>query len=430
MESSGEPNRIHVSQKTADLIEQAGKGYVASAWLIFRIWCDWPLPCVLCDRKWLTPRSEQVNCKGKGLMSTFWVEPSASSIPDNEIDSQQSHKPAPVSKVDGKSRMILGDEIAKKLAVAPQPSPATERLVDWTMGLFLALLEKILVLRRTNTNSFQEQVVDSSETLVSTIVKEQLRQYISCVAKLHRHGEFHNFEHACHVVMATNNLLSAVTDSDQTSMVSWLGAMDPVTELALLFAALVHDVERDAQAVVQQSVDVAWGLLMEPQFAQLQTCLFATNSEREKFRQTVLEAVLATDLSDKDLDAERWEKQSMKDPSRLTKTIVQLTMRAAVVSHAMQHFTIYKKWCIRNLVEMRQSRWSSSGRLAAVDPTETWYEEELALFDDYVIPLATKLTACGLFGAAGEDFLAYARDNRMEWEAKGRDIINDIKPHI
>jgi 3'5'-cyclic nucleotide phosphodiesterase len=262
---------------------------------------------------------------------------------------------------------------------------------------------------------------------VSSVAKKQLREYITCIAKLHRHCEFHNFEHACHVVMATNNLLSAVANSEQTSMVSWLGVLDPATELALLFAALVHDVERDAQAVAQQSVSVAWSLLIEPQFAELQTCLFATSSEREKFRQTVVDAVLATDLSDKNLDAESWE-LSVADPPRLTKTIVHLTMRAAVVSHAMQHFTTYKKWCTRLLTETHQVH-LSSGNLAPVDPTETWYEEEIALFDECVIPLATRLTACGLFGAASEDFLAYARDNRMEWEAKGRDIINDTKVH-
>jgi Adenylate and Guanylate cyclase catalytic domain len=31
MESNGEPNRIHVSQKTAELIKKAGKGYVTAS---------------------------------------------------------------------------------------------------------------------------------------------------------------------------------------------------------------------------------------------------------------------------------------------------------------------------------------------------------------------------------------------------------------
>jgi 3'5'-cyclic nucleotide phosphodiesterase len=398
----------------------------------------------LYDRKWLTPRSEQVNCKGKGLMSTFWVEPSASSIPDNEMDSQPIREPPLVSKVVSRTEMNDSDEIAKKLEAAPPTSPATERLVDWTMGLFLALLEKMLVLRSTNANSSApDHTVDSSDAdVISSVAKEQLREYVTCIAKLHRSCEFHNFEHACHVAMATNNLLSAIADNDQTSMVSWQGAMDPITELALLFAALVHGVdhpavantlpvlERDAQAVAQHSVSVAWGLLMEPQFAELQTCLFATSSEREKLRQTVVDAVLASNSSDNNLDVERWQHSvAEQNPSRLTKTIVHLTMRAAVVSHAMQHFTIYKKWCTRLLTEAHQAH-LSSGNLSAVNPTETWYEHELALFDDYVIPLATKLTACGLFGAASEDCLAYARDNRMEWEGKGRDIIDDSKLHF
>ena len=47
MESTGQPNMIQVSQKTADLIIAAGK------------------------EKWVTAREELVNAKGKGLVQTY-----------------------------------------------------------------------------------------------------------------------------------------------------------------------------------------------------------------------------------------------------------------------------------------------------------------------------------------------------------------------
>jgi hypothetical protein len=60
---------------------------------------------------------------------------------------------------------------------------------------------------------------------------------------------------------------------------------------------------------------------------------------------------------------------------------------------------------------------------ASTDPTEGWYEGELSFFDNYVIPLAFKLQTCGVIGASCDEFLDFAKDNRMEWETKGREIV-------
>jgi class 3 adenylate cyclase len=49
MESTGEKNRIQVSDVTADLIKQTGKGH------------------------WLLPRENLVEAKGKGYLQTYWL---------------------------------------------------------------------------------------------------------------------------------------------------------------------------------------------------------------------------------------------------------------------------------------------------------------------------------------------------------------------
>lgn len=54
MESLGSPNRIHVTQKTADELIMLGK------------------------KEWLTPRSQKIQAKGKGEMQTYWVNISSS----------------------------------------------------------------------------------------------------------------------------------------------------------------------------------------------------------------------------------------------------------------------------------------------------------------------------------------------------------------
>ena len=63
--------------------------------------------------------------------------------------------------------------------------------------------------------------------------------------------------------------------------------------------------------------------------------------------------------------------------------------------------------------------------LAEVDPSLEWYNNELAFFDFYVIPLATKLKDCNAFGVTSEEYLMYALLNRREWELKGKDIVKD-----
>jgi hypothetical protein len=57
------------------------------------------------------------------------------------------------------------------------------------------------------------------------------------------------------------------------------------------------------------------------------------------------------------------------------------------------------------------------------DPSEFWYEGELGFFDFYIIPLATKLKTCGVFGVSSDEYLDYAMNNRNEWERKGKEAI-------
>lgn len=63
-----------------------------------------------------------------------------------------------------------------------------------------------------------------------------------------------------------------------------------------------------------------------------------------------------------------------------------------------------------------------SGR-TEIDPSKHWYYEELAFFDQHVIPLAEKLKISGIFGIAGDECLCIALDNRSRWEAEGEQIV-------
>jgi hypothetical protein len=57
------------------------------------------------------------------------------------------------------------------------------------------------------------------------------------------------------------------------------------------------------------------------------------------------------------------------------------------------------------------------------DPSQFWYEGEIGFFDFYIIPLALKLKTCGVFGVSSDEYLNYAKNNRNEWERKGKEAI-------
>jgi hypothetical protein len=51
---------------------------------------------------------------------------------------------------------------------------------------------------------------------------------------------------------------------------------------------------------------------------------------------------------------------------------------------------------------------------------------ELGFFDFYIIPLAKKLEACGVFGVSSFELLNFAKSNRKEWEEKGKAIVSEM----
>jgi hypothetical protein len=89
----------------------------------------------------------------------------------------------------------------------------------------------------------------------------------------------------------------------------------------------------------------------------------------------------------------------------------------------MQHWHIYSKWNERLFEEMYRAY--QQGR-ADKDPSESWYQGEMGFFDYYVIPLAKKLKACGVFGVSSDEYLNYAVSNRKEWEAVGRERVETM----
>jgi class 3 adenylate cyclase len=296
----------------------------------------------------------------------------------------------------------------------------------------------------------------------------QLHKYVKTIAGMYRNNPFHNYEHASHVTQSVTKLLSRVVMPDEidydgmcykkkaaTSKLhkyTYGITSDPITQFACAFSSLIHDLDhpgvpntqlikegsemaalyRNQSVAEQNSVDLAWGLLMEPTYKDLRECIYTSQSELDRFRQLIVNSVMATDIVDKDLKAlrnGRWDKafkdakeddNPTDDVNRKATIVIEHLIQAADVAHTMQHWHVYLKWNERLFHELYKAY--LAGR-AETDPSEGWYKGEIGFFDFYIIPLAKKLENCGVFGVSSDECLNYAQANRAEWERKGKDIV-------
>ena len=383
------------------------------------------------------------------------------------------------------------------------PAARGDRLVDWNLEVLIGFLEKV-VQRRLETNKqtinrltkWEKPSNDASGLIIDevvevielpnyeasrnqkmrtrssrltkhvpTVVRLQLKEFVTCIAGLYRDVPFHNFEHASHVTMSANKLMRRIVtpiehaDGSNKPFNAWelhtstFGiSADPLTQFAVVFAALIHDVDHtglsnatlvqkkfavarncnNKSVAEQNSVAVAWALLMEPRFDELQTCLFHNDHGRQRFRQLVVNSVMATDIMDSGrllLRKTRWETafdppdghvgpEEKHNIDRKATIVIEDLIQASDVAHTMQHWHIFLKWNTRLYNELYRS--FKLGYIAD-DPTDGWYEGQIGFFDNYVIPLAMKLRETGIFGALGDEYLTYAQLNRTEWEQKGHE---------
>lgn len=166
-----------------------------------------------------------------------------------------------------------------------------DRLVDWIVEILADLIRQIMAHRQAThpkafrgTRSFVVEYEDGENALdeITEIIslggvagaklnfnqsiscleadpasfflpqkaEEQLRDYVRMVACMYRDNFFHGFEHASHVTNSVQKLLKRVVIAHREKEEAGLGedytsniACDPFTQFALVFCALIHDVD-------------------------------------------------------------------------------------------------------------------------------------------------------------------------------------------
>eukprot|EP00980_Cylindrotheca_fusiformis_P009111 scaffold1976_cov86-Cylindrotheca_fusiformis.AAC.1 len=358
MEQTGEPHRIHLSRISADLLTEAGLG------------------------RWITPRSSKVFVKGKGQMQTYWLRTTkarklkpAGSDMNTVAETEETDEESETSECSNLSLSVDRDQGMTKI----------ERLVEWNVEVLGKLLQQVIASRGGMVNDIEYlsraersigrdggTVLDEFTPIIplkrfdvgdlrarrrpSSIdigdeAKSQLRSYLSEIAGMYRENAFHNFQHASHVTASVKKMLTRIVkvDGEENGFAANRGIQsvnndrhlddlvthgygitsDPLTQFAVVFSAVIHDVDhpgvpnaqlakektRNAEiykksVAEQNSVELAWDLLMSDEYSSLRACIYQTESDLRRFRQLVVNTVMATDIVDKELQAlrkNRWD---------------------------------------------------------------------------------------------------------------------------
>mmetsp|Transcript_15183 Transcript_15183/g.37249 ORF Transcript_15183/g.37249 Transcript_15183/m.37249 type:complete len:1173 (+) Transcript_15183:65-3583(+) len=484
MESSGERNRIQLSQATVDLLTKADRSH------------------------WFISRGNKIFLKGKGNMQTYWLRRTAVQR-SKSFDSSDEFSVALADETDYDREATGKQSSSSDLTALENVADGMnkmERLVEWNVEVLTSLLQQIIASRSGDVQSIEplsdveKRVGNHGATILEEFVpiiplkrfnerelrkrrrahtidigeeaKSQLRKYLTIIAGLYKDNPFHNFEHASHVTASVKKLLKRIVNVDEGNglsssshsshsfdLVDLAGhsygiTSDPLTQFAVAFSATIHDVDhpgvpnvqlvkentRNAQiykksVAEQNSVDLAWEMLMQDEYHELRACIYQTEEELKRFRQLVVNTVLATDIVDKELQElrkKRWETAFsgvfLHEPEGVTMDrkatiVIEHLIQASDVAHTMQHWHIYIAWNEKFFCECYKAY--KSGR-SDVDPSINWYKGEIGFFDFYVIPLAKKLDDCGVFGVSSHEYLNYATANRDEWKREGEQLVTSF----
>ena len=252
-------------------------------------------------------------------------------------------------------------------------SESFEEIVDRVTSLILIRLVAVAVSVSSLSQNFSDL---STTTICNTLIEkssngktishfwpqsitdttiQELRTFVQTILQGYNQVGYHNFEHAYHVLSSCNKLLDVILQSRASSQSCPYEQKqsvrsstddqikfddDPLMHLALLFAALIHDVEHqgvpnkqlvienhplaiqynDQSVAEQRSLTIAFTELLKENYDNLRevmmpVALFDAEEESKdgyrRFREAVTSLVLATDIATperSDIVKQKWKK--------------------------------------------------------------------------------------------------------------------------
>jgi len=388
---------------------------------------------------------------------------------------------AKVALIQAIAKVGDNEETTAKDAAA---SKHMQRLVDWNDEVLEQFLKQIIAKRQARGEDSQGEIsflsteegktildeipdcicfpafhadsasekLDVSKVQLPLPIASQLKEYVSHVSSQFQDHAYHCLDHASYVSMNAKKLLTRLTvqslelTPEEKHKQSFGLISDPLAQFAVVFAALIVDMDHagvtNAQLVhedpelaqkyknrsisAQNSIELAWNQLMQPEFEDLRVTICANEPELKRFRQIIVKSVIATDYSDSELVDRRkirWEKAFGDDSDDLdlkaTISIV-LILQAADSFHAIQHWAVYKKWTERRFFEAYKAFRDGRG---TEDPSIYWYKSELEHLEEHIIPLCKSMQKLKVFGSTADEFLAFASSNKKQWAMSGEELV-------
>lgn len=393
--------------------------------------------------------------------------------------------------------------------------------------------------------------------ILNSSVHQELQDLVTTISSKYNNVLYHNFEHATHVMASADCLLSMLQSTTlktsnqcgrsnpiaypiveepnkhkERKLSTYGIATCPITHLALVYSALVHDVEHEGvgnQQMVKEkhplaikykgksvaennSLDIAIDLLEQKNYANLRRAIFGdfnnSSSEAREFMKAeerifyniLIENIQATDVFSRERlerNRRKWiesfdkmkhdkshrgvctcEHKSSKivsrrasvppaskptpiitlcssrlrspsihgdncsvlcpscqiyhdlcvlqlDHMRACAVLVQM-IQAADVAHSMQSWPIFLKWNMKLYKEFWVAKIDGRGP----NYSESWFNDQLAFFDNYVTSVAKRLQQCGVFGEYGGLLLHNLRRNRAKWLQEGKDLCEQMRKKV
>mmetsp|Transcript_21929 Transcript_21929/g.54164 ORF Transcript_21929/g.54164 Transcript_21929/m.54164 type:complete len:740 (+) Transcript_21929:169-2388(+) len=200
---------------------------------------------------------------------------------------------------------------------------------------------------------------------VTQQVMDQVKLYVLRMLENYQKVPYHSLEHCYHVSISVNKVMDMILeplskydpDSIEDPPPDTYGFKDdPLMQMAMMFAALVHDVhhqgipnrqlanEDDELAVLyndtaiaeQNSLCYAFSELLKPRYKEFREAVFPQDEDYRRFRKAVVNLVLCTDIADPErsqLTKSKW-KEAFGDPYETIERKVRRAMKTAAATAA------------------------------------------------------------------------------------------------
>jgi hypothetical protein len=266
--------------------------------------------------------------------------------------------------------LAISQQEWSQLGLGKDPSVATSKDLNVTVDRLTALMliriaawiQPFHTYKDLSTTTICRHIIADStlwpKALTQQVVDE-MRLYVQTILKGYQKVPYHNFQHCYHVSISVNKIMDMIiqpassynpNNADEPPPDTYGFKDDPLMQLAMLFAALVHDVEHkgipnrqlaneddklailynDTAIAEQHSLCLSFSEFLSPTYGKLRETLFPEKDDYRRFRKAVVNLVMCTDIADPErsqLTKSKW-KEAFGDPYETIERKVRKAMKA------------------------------------------------------------------------------------------------------